>query len=206
MAVWVGGAGGSAALLLAAMLGRAPLAPVEVLGFATGAAAVWLTVRANNWLWPVSIANNVFFFLLFANARLYADAGLQVVYLVLEGLGWYWWLRGGDKRQGLPIRRAGWVTLGTAAGVTVSGTAAMSVFLGRVNDSAPLLDAFTTVLSLVAQFMLARKLLQNWWVWIGADVVYVGLYAWKGLLLTAVLYALFLAMCLVGLREWSRDV
>jgi nicotinamide mononucleotide transporter len=96
------------------------------------------------------------------------------------------------------------MSVGTLAGIGVAATAGMTVLLASVHDSAPFLDALTTVLSLIAEYMLARKLLESWWVWITADVIYIGLYTYRSLYLTAVLYALFLAMCLVGLVRWRR--
>ena len=80
----------------------------------------------------------------------------------------------------------------------------MTSLLTRVNDSAPFWDALTTVLSLIAQFMLTRKLFENWFVWITADVIYVGLYIYKDLYLTSILYAIFLAMCVAGAIQWRR--
>ena len=178
----------------------------EIFGFATGAATVWLTVKESVWLWPLGIANNVFFIALFWQARLYADMGLQVVYIVLSVLGWYWWLRGGEKRTGLVVRHAAPATLVILAGVLVAGTVGMTRYLESVNDAAPFLDAVTTVGSLIAQYLLTRKLIENWYVWISVDVLYIWLYAERGLYLTAVLYALFLCMCLMGLREWHRSL
>jgi nicotinamide mononucleotide transporter len=177
----------------------------EVLGFVTGGWAVWLTVKENLWLWPVSIANNAFFLVLFGQQRLFADAALQVVYLVLEVVGWYWWLSGGVGRTRLTVRRTGWGEWAALIVLGVLSTVGMTILLGAIGDAAPLLDGVTTVLSLIAQWLLTRKLLENWWIWMVADLIYVGLYAYKHLLLTGVLYAVFFAMCVVGLRNWSRS-
>ena len=183
------------------------MAWTEVAGFVTGALCVWLTVKRNIWNFPIGIANNVFFWVLFIESGLYADAWLQVVYVVLAGIGWYWWLHGGPQRQALHVRptpRWAWL----AANVFVaSATWLVYVILTSNTDSAvPLGDALTTALSLGAQIMLNRKWIGNWWLWIVADVIYVGLYAFKGLYLTSVLYAGFLVLCLVGLRAWRRTL
>ena len=176
----------------------------EILGFVTGAACVWLAVRQNVWTFPVGLANNVVFLVLFTGAGLYANAGLQVVYLVLGALGWYWWLRGGTDRGRLVVHRtprAAWVVGLVAAAAT---TAALVAVLTTWTDSAvPFWDALTTSSSLLAQTMLGRKWIGNWWVWIATDVVLVGLYASQGLWLTAALYVGFVALCVQGLREWS---
>ncbi len=176
---------------------------LEAVGFVTGALCVWLAARQVVWTFPVGIANNVAFAALFVPAGLYAQAGLQVVYVVLGGLGWWWWLRAGPDRT--PLRPTGTppaLVPVLAAGV-VAGTAALWALLATQTDSTvPGWDALTTALSLCAQLMLNRKWVENWLVWIVADVVYVGLYASQGLWLTAVLYAGFLALCVSGLRAY----
>lgn len=106
--------------------------------------------------------------------------------------------------QELPVRSADAKTLGVLLALTMLGTAGMYAHLVRVNDSAPFWDALTTALSLAAQYLLSRKLLENWFFWIAADLVYVPLYLERRLYLTAILYALFLALCLAGWREWQR--
>ena len=175
----------------------------EIAGFITGAVCVWLTVRRNIWNFPVGMANNVFFWILFIQAGLYADAWLQVVYLVLAAVGWYWWLHGGANRTALVVRRTpawAWAAVGTS--VLVATWIIHTLLTSHTDSVVPLGDALTTALSLGAQVMLNRKWIGHWWLWITADVLYIGLYAYKGLHLTAVLYGLFLAMCFVGLRQW----
>ena len=177
----------------------------EVAGFVTGAVCVWLVVRQNVWNFPVGIANNVFFIVLFTQAGLYADAGLQVVYIGLAALGWYWWLHGGPARSELVVRRtprAAWPWL--VAGL-LAATAVLTWVLTTWTDSTVAVpDSSTTAMSLTAQLMLNRKWIGSWGVWISVDVLYVGLYAYKGLYLTAVLYLLFIALCVQGWREWRR--
>jgi nicotinamide mononucleotide transporter len=192
----------SLGLLVAAGQQWLPMTLTEVLGFITGAACVWLTVKENVWNWPVGIANSVFFIILFFNARLFADMALQVVYVVLGFLGWYWWLRGGKNKTELPISRASFARLAVLAASVAAGTWGLTLYLRSINDAAPFLDALTTTLSLAAQFLLTRKHIENWLVWITADVIYIGLYAYKSLYLTSILYIIFLTMCVIGLRAW----
>ncbi|MFF4583565.1 nicotinamide riboside transporter PnuC [Streptomyces sp. NPDC001389] len=179
----------------------------EILGFATGALCVWLVARQHVANWPVGIANNVFFIVLFTQAGLYADAGLQIVFIALAAYGWWSWTHGGGPgtAEALPVRRttrAEWLWLLAAGAV---GTAALTLLLGRVSDSTvPLWDALTTALSLMATYGQCRKLLESWWLWIAADLVYVPLYAYKGLYLTSVLYVGFLALCVAGFLGWRR--
>ena len=207
---WAGGAAGLA-LVYASWRGWAPFgwtppSLTEALGFVTGALCVYLVVRENVWNFPVGIANCVFFLVLFTRARLYGDAALQIVYIALGFQGWYLWLRGGENRTPLHVERAPRRLLVGVAAFVVVGTTALTFFLRAVHDSAPFLDAFTTVLSLGAQYLLNRKAVENWLLWMTADVLYIYLYFSRGLHLTAVLYFVFLCLCVAGLRAWLRTM
>lgn len=179
----------------------------ELLGFATGVVNVWLVARQHIANWPIGIANVLLLMLLFWTAGLYADAGLQIVYVVLGGYGWWHWLFGGEQRSRLTVSRTGrgeWWALG-AAGVLL--TVALWALLDRATDSTvPLADAVTTVLSLLATYGQTRKLVESWWLWIVADLIYIPLYAYKGLWLTGGLYLIFLGLCVLGLRAWRADL
>ncbi|HEX8071371.1 MAG TPA: nicotinamide riboside transporter PnuC [Pyrinomonadaceae bacterium] len=194
----------SGALCAGAWVGALPYSLTETLGFVTGAACVYLVIRQNIWNFPVGIANNVFFLVLFTRSRLYGDAGLQLVYVALGAQGWYAWLYGGARRTPLKVARASAWTLAALAAFVLLGTAALTAALRLARGSAPVLDAFTTVLSLAAQYMLNRKLVENWYVWLAADVLYVYLYVARDLRLTALLYFVFLCMCVAGLLSWRR--
>jgi nicotinamide mononucleotide transporter len=187
-------------------LGQDSVTWAELLGFATGAACVWLCVRASVWNFPVGIANNGFFLVLFWTARLYADSALQVVYLALAAYGWWQWRRGGEQRTPRRMGRAGPRTLAVLLALVVPATWGLTVLLSRANDIAPFWDALTTASSLAAQWLLNAKQIENWWLWIASDLVYVPLYTVKALDLTAIVYALLLVMCLVGLRSWRREL
>lgn len=192
----------SALLLLASWRGWIQSSLVESLGFVTGAWCVWLTVKEHIWNFPIGIANSAFYLVLFLQSRLFADSTLQIIYIVLGFWGWYWWLKGGKNKTELHVSKTPsweWVAL---AVITVAATYGMDILLVSKKDAAPFLDALTTILSLVAQYMLTRKYLENWWVWIAADVIYVGLYSFRSLYLTATLYALFIALCVAGYRAW----
>jgi nicotinamide mononucleotide transporter len=178
----------------------------ELLGFATGALGVWLTVRVNIWNFPIGIANNVFFLVLFWTARLYADAWLQVVYLALGVIGWWQWLHGGPVRTRRAVAHARPLTVLVLVALAIPATWGLTVVLTRAGDIAPFWDALTTALSLAAQWLLNRKQFENWGFWIAADVVYVPLYFVKALYLTGIVYVLFLSLCLLGLRVWHREL
>jgi nicotinamide mononucleotide transporter len=180
---------------------------LEILGFATGLVTVWLVVRQHVANWPLGIANVILLMVLFWQAGLYADAALQVVYVILGLYGWWLWVYGGAERSRLTVRRTTgreWAGL-IVAGVLLSGV--LYVFLDRLTGSTvPLADAVTTALSLMATYGQAKKLVENWWLWIAADLIYIPLYAYKELWLTAILYVAFLLLCVGGLRAWRADL
>lgn len=177
----------------------------EIAAFATGAVCVYLVVRQHIANFAVGIANNVLFIWLFVGAGLYADAGLQVVYIGLAGLGWWWWLKGGDRGTGVVVHEpSARVLVGCLVAVAAITATLQWVLLTWTDSSVAGWDALTTALSLVAQFMLSRKWIASWWFWIAADLVYIPLYAHKGLWLTAGLYVLFLGLCVAGLVQWRR--
>ena len=174
---------------------------------AFGVAAVWLTTRENVWCWPVGLVNVLLYVVVFREARLYADMGLQVVYAGLCVYGWYAWLHGGRDKGALTVSRTPdkWRGPLFLAGAAFAGL--LGFLLRRHTDAAlPYWDSSTTAFSLVAQWMQTRKWLENWRVWIVVDVVYVGIYLYKDLLATAGLYAIFLALAVMGDREWRRSL
>ena len=192
----------SAAMFLATAWGLWAFSLTEVLGFVTGGVCVWLTVREHVSTWPVGLANNVVFFILFWRGRLFADALLQVVYLLLGAYGWWSWLYGGARHSRLTITRATrseWLVLLVALPLTTWG---MRELLLAVQGAAPFWDALTTALSLGAQFLLCRKRLEHWLLWMTADVIYIPLYVSRDLSLTAALYFVFLLMCMAGWHNW----
>jgi len=176
--------------------------PLEGVSVVTGAVCVWLTVRENVWNFPVSLANVATFCVVFFAARLFADAGLQVVYFILTVAGWYLWLYGGEQRTALRVSRVGSREAAWVAGAGAALTLALWLTLRHVGGSASFFDALTTSISLCAQWLLNRKYVENWYAWIAADLVYVPLYTYKGLYLTAGLYAVFLVMATLGLLRW----
>jgi nicotinamide mononucleotide transporter len=171
-----------------------------------GAISVYLSARENIWSWPTAIVNVGLYIVVFRRTGLYSDMGLQVVYLVLSIYGWYEWLYGGKNRSTLRVSRASareWLIATPIAVLFWLGLARYTATLPGV--ALPHLDAGLTTVSLVAQWMMTRKILENWVLWIVADIVYVPMYVYKGLPVTAVLYAIFLALAVLGLRSWWRS-
>lgn len=181
-----------------------PISMTETLGFLSGVVCVYLVVKENIWNWPVGLANNVFYVIVFWRARLFADMSLQVVYFALGVLGWYRWLLGGGSRDSLSISRAGKLSLVYLGIFVAVATTVLTFYLRKVHDAAPFLDACTSVLSVAAQYLLTKKILENWLFWIATDALSIGLYLYKDLALTALLYFVFFVMCISGLIQWYR--
>jgi nicotinamide mononucleotide transporter len=181
--------------------------PVEVTAVVFGIVSVYLAVRENILSWPTAIVNVGLYTLVFFRAKLYADMGLQVFYLVVSFYGWWAWLHGGRERAELVVTRTPRPWL---AGLGVAGllfALALGTVLRRATDAAlPFLDSTLSSYSIVAQVMMTRKWLENWALWIALDVVYVGMFVFKRLYLTAGLYAVFLVLAVMGLLEWRRSL
>ena len=183
------------------------MSTLELFAALVGAVSVYLSVRQNIWSWPTAIVNVVLYALVFYEARLYADMGLQVIYAILSIYGWYEWLYGGEGRTELHVTRTGWRLGLVLAAIAAAGSALLGVFLHHETDAAlPFMDSFLSSTSLVAQWMMTRKLLENWLVWIGVDVLYVGMFIFKNLYLTAGLYAVFLVLAVKGWLDWRRSM
>ena len=181
--------------------------PIEIVAAVFGVVSVFLSVRQNIWSWPTAIVNTGLYIIVFYESKLYADTGLQVVYVVLNAYGWYHWLYGGKNRTELTVSRASARLGALLVGVGLAGTAVIGTLLARTTDaSLPYLDSMTTSTSLVAQWMMTRKLLENWIVWVSVDVVYIGMYIYKSLYVTAVLYFVFLVLSAMGYVQWKRSL
>ncbi|MRX07704.1 nicotinamide riboside transporter PnuC [Pseudoduganella sp. FT25W] len=180
--------------------------PLELLSFLLSVATVWLNIRQSHWGWLFAIISSATYGLVFYGSRLYGDMGLQLVFIAVSIFGWYQWLHGDDSHARLPVTsldaRGRWA----AAGVWLVGFALLAWFLKSYTDTdVPNSDGFLTAGSLVGQLLLSRKKIENWHVWIIVDVLYVALYLHKHLMLTAILYAIFVGMAVIGLRAWSGD-
>jgi nicotinamide mononucleotide transporter len=182
----------------------APTSWAEVLGFITGALCVWLVAKQNIWNWPIGILNNILWIVLFITAGLYADSALQIVYIILALIGWYTWIYGGTNRSALvptytSIKEWAWLFITGLAGFSVI----VLVLSNLTNSTVPGWDALTTILSLLAVWGQIKKKVESWYLWMIADIVYIPLYVYKGLTLTAILYAGFFSLCVVGLIKWK---
>jgi nicotinamide mononucleotide transporter len=183
---------------------------VEVLGVITSLVYLYFSVRQIIWLWPFGIISSALFILIFFNSKFYADMGLQVYYLGVSIYGWVYWSRGGvdgEEKSTLPVRRI------TRQLSLLGSVAALVILLGIVyvlksftDSDVPWGDGFTTAGSIVATWMLARKVLEHWLVWIVVDTVAAALYFYKGLYPSFLLYLIFTIIAVVGYFQWKRSM
>jgi nicotinamide mononucleotide transporter len=181
---------------------------VEPVATVLGIISVALLVRQNIWCWPTGIVMVTLYIFIFYDARLYSDMGLQVAYVFMQVYGWYHWVNGVPRADAqLPVthvaRSAALAWLGAIGVGTVGLGYAVDTY---TNADLAYWDAATTVMSLVAQFLQARKILECWALWIAVDVLAVGIYAYKGLYMTTVLYTVFLGLATWGYLEWRRTL
>lgn len=179
---------------------------LEWLGVFTGILCVWLAAKNNIYTWPIAIISVVVYMFIFFESKLYADTGLQVYFLIMNIYGWYYWSKSTNNPQATrPI-----VTIGQKEILlSIVGIFVFTFLLGQLlykntDASFPYLDSFCTACSLVAQIFLARKIIQNWLIWIFVDMIYVGMYISKDLYATAVMYALYVYIASVGYLDWKK--
>jgi nicotinamide mononucleotide transporter len=222
---------------------------IEIFGAITGIIYVFLEIRQNIWLWPVGIITSAVYIIVFFSSKFYADMSLQGYYLVISGLGWYWWIKGGRRQAaggrieeseegkheddntrlpspeglGVGFKETERRSDGGTEGLRVTrlklktGTILAIVFillyftmwfvLSRLTDSpVPEWDSFITSLSIVATWMLARKIYEHWFLWIAVNSVAAIIFFTRDLYPTAILYLVYLLMSFAGLKEWERSL
>jgi nicotinamide mononucleotide transporter len=177
---------------------------LEITGFLATLIGIWLTTRRLLTCWPVVLAADVLYLVVFYRARLFSDALLQVFFVAFTLYGWWHWWRGvreeGEVRV-VPLSLRGWIN-GLAAGAV--GSVLLGWLMVRVGAALPHLDAALTSYSLVASWWQARKHTANWWLWIVVNIVYIGEYLYKDLRPTAALYLLLVILAVMGLIDWRR--
>ena len=179
--------------------------PLEWCAVLTGFACVWLATRESLWNFPVAIVSCGLYMIVYHQTRLYSDRNLQLFFVLFSIYGWYQWRFGGRGRTELPVTRTRpgeWAVLAVFAAVFTVGS---GYYFQHYTDAAlPYWDSFTTGGSLVAQYLLMRKRLENWLVWILVDAIYVPILWYKQLYPTTGLYALYLGLAVYGYLEWRR--
>ena len=186
----------------------APATWLELLAFVLALAMVGCNIREIHWGWPLAVVSSLLYFGVFWRSKLYGDAALQIFFAVLALWGWVQWLRG-KRGDGSPLqvarltRPARWLVVAACLVLWP----AIGLFLRHYTDTdVPWWDAFPTAASLVGQLLLGRKFIETWAVWLLVNTVSVGLFAYKGLWLTVVLYVLFAILSIVGWQAWRKQI
>lgn len=179
---------------------------IEIIGTIAGLLFLYLEIKQNKWLWPVGLLTSVMYIYVFFVAKLYADMSLQFYYVAISIYGWLVWSTGSSKTE-LPVRRISKKLCFTLLGVSALIYVFIAFVLVNYTDgSIPYWDAFTSALSIVATWMLARKILEQWLVWFLVNAVSLGLYIYKGLYPTSILFFFYTVLALVGYLQWKKDM
>jgi nicotinamide mononucleotide transporter len=181
-----------------------PTTPLEVWIFISGAAAVWLAVKENVWNWPIGLLNVGLWIFLFWEQKLFANAGLQLIYIVSGLIGWLWWVQKRDGEPELTISNAPRSLFFVLCLAILLLSYPTMLGLISIGGAATYWDGLTTLLSLAGQYFLMKKYRENWYFWIVADLIYIGLFISQSLYLSAQLYFILLVMCIFGVRDWSK--
>jgi nicotinamide mononucleotide transporter len=180
---------------------------IEAIGVVAGLGYVGFAIRQSAWCWPSGIVSAAAYVYVFQLARLPGQSALQALLGAICVYGWWSWRHGGDASSPLAVTRATSARLAATALATVAAAAAIGLLLQRSTESvAPFVDGGLVAASLAAQAMAARKWIENWLVWIGVNVVSVGLYLSQGLVPTTGLYLAYLVMAVLGYRAWTRSL
>ncbi|NOY37772.1 MAG: nicotinamide mononucleotide transporter [Chlorobi bacterium] len=188
---------------------------IEYLGVIFALIYLYFSIRQKIWLWPFGILTSAFYIIVFFRSRLYADMGLQVYYLIISIYGWYYWFNGGQpgKKDSLPVskvtlRQGVWLAV-VAFGiywVLVWTLKTIPAWLDIPASQLIYWDAFTTSASIVATWMLARKMIEQWWIWVVVDATSMILYIYKGLLPTAGLFLVYSGLAVAGYYAWKKNI
>lgn len=178
--------------------------PLEWLATITGFLCVYLAAKQNIWNWPISIVSVLTYLFIFYHNKLYGDSILQIYFLGTAIYGWYYWnKRAHSEERPISSFNSKQMLLTIFVIVVLSGI--LGLLLDRFTDTdVPYADGFCTATSFVAQFLMTRKVLQNWLLWVFVDICYIPLYFHKDLLLTAVLYFAFAIIAWNGYRDWKK--
>ncbi|WP_442589766.1 nicotinamide riboside transporter PnuC [Pedobacter sp. AW31-3R] len=181
---------------------------LEWAGVFTGILCVWLAAKNNIYNWPIAIVSVLIYVLIFFETRLYSDMGLQVYFLIMNIYGWYFWTKKKNtQEQTIPVSTIKQKEIIISI-IAILLLTVIPGFLLHQNTAAayPYIDSFCTACSLVAQVFLARKVLENWLIWIFVDIIYVGVYLSKGLYPTAMMYTLYIYIAWMGYKGWKKTL
>lgn len=185
---------------------------IEIAGAVLGVLYILFSIRQHILTWPTGLLTSLFYVVVFFKSGFYADMGLQAYYVVISIYGWYYWLKGGtaertDNEKQLPVQKTPRKLYLNLLIVTLLIYAVILFILLYFTDSTvPFMDSLTTALSITATWMLAKKYIEHWIIWVFVDIVSAGLYIYKGLLPTVILFAVYTVMAVIGYREWKKNL
>ena len=179
---------------------------LELIAVLLSIAGVWLTAKEKIINWPIAIVACGIYTFIFYKDDLFGDASLQVFYIVISFYGWYEWLHGGKNNGELSVSATPGSQLLLLALISIPAGLGLGVLLSLTKSNVPYWDGITTSLSIIATWMMAKKYIENWFIWIFTDLLYVGLYVIKDLYLTAVLYFIFTLLAVYGYYTWKKQL
>lgn len=182
---------------------------IELLGAILGILYIFFSIRQNILTWPTGLLTSILYVVVFFQAKLYADMGLQVYYVFISVYGWYFWLKGKKPKESgqVPVRRTNrklrWILYLASVVLYVI---ILYILKNFTDSDVPFMDTLTTALSIVATWMLAKKYIGHWLIWIFVDALSAGLYVYKGLWPTVILFVIYTTMAVLGYIEWKKEL
>ena len=180
---------------------------LELIASISGFLCLYLLIRRNIWCWFFGFIQVTLYTGIFFQAKLYSDSLLHAIYMGLQLYGWWHWRQHTDSDASVSVMRGTLSEMLGWAAVGVVGSLLLGTFMHTYTDASyAYADAFTTAMSLVAQWLLTRRYLFNWLFWMLVDIVAIVIYWQKGLYPTAILYGTFLVMCVIGFQQWRKNI
>ena len=182
---------------------------IELLGAILGLVYIFLSIRQSILTWPTGLLTSIFYIIVFYRSGFYADMGLQVYYVAISIYGWLYWLKGKKpvNERKITVRRTNkslWLKISLVT--IIFFFIILSILLNFTNSSVPYMDSMTTALSITATWMLARKYIEHWLIWIFVDLFSSGLYIYKNLWPTVILFVIYTIMAWLGYKQWQKDL
>lgn len=182
---------------------------IELLGAVLGLFYIFFSIRQHLLTWPIGLLTSIFYIVIFFQSGFYADMGLQVYYVVISIYGWYFWLKGKrtSENEKIPVKTVRKVLWMKILGITfLIFFFILFILKNYTNSTVPIMDSLTTAFSISATWMLARKYIEHWIIWIFVDIVSAGLYIYKDLWPTVILFLVYTVMAYLGYIEWKKDM
>lgn len=185
---------------------------IELLGAFLGLLYIFFSIKQHILTWPTGLLTSLLYVIVFFQSGFYADMGLQVYYVFISIYGWYFWLKGGKKEntqgsQQVPVRKTPLKMMLYSIPVTAAiYIVLLFVLLNFTDSTVPYMDSLTTALSISATYMLAKKYIEHWLIWVFVDIFSAGLYVYKNLWPTVVLFLVYTIMAVIGYKNWEKDL